>query len=218
MPLFIISTPIGNLKDITIRAIETLKESDLILAEDTRRTSRLLQAYDISKNMESYNEHSQYRKNPLILEMLRLGKNIALVSDAGTPVICDTGKILVSECIKNDIKIVPIPGPNAAITALVASGLGDNFCFVGFMDKKEKKKIELFEEFKKSGRIYVFYESPYRLIKTLATMCNIIPDKKICVSREMTKKFEEFTNGTVQEVYEKLKDKTIKGEITIVLA
>jgi 16S rRNA (cytidine1402-2'-O)-methyltransferase len=216
--LFIVATPIGNLSDITLRAIETFKQVDYILAEDTRRTLNLLRHLGIEKRLESYNEHSQYRKNSFILQDLKAGKNIALVSDAGTPIISDTGRILVSECIKGGIKVVPVPGANAAITALTMSGFEpDDFCFVGFLDKKEAKKKKLFEEMKSSERTYIFYESPYRLVKTLKAMSEMMPEKKVCICREMTKKFEEFAHGSAKELFDRFSGKSVKGELTIVV-
>jgi len=215
--LYIISTPIGNLKDITFRAIETLKQSDIILAEDTRRTSVLLNHYQIKKQLISFNDNNKERKTPEIIQELKT-KQISLVSDSGTPGISDPGFYLIREAVKHNIQIIPIPGPTASITALIASGFPTNeFQFYGFISKKEKAKQDLFQEIKNSNKTTILYESPHRIIKTLKTMSEIIPNKEICIARELTKKFEEFIRGTAKEIYNKLKPKTIKGEITIII-
>ena len=219
MPLYIVSTPIGNLKDITFRAIETLQNSDIILAEDTRRTSILLNHYNIkNKRLISFNDNNKLQKSPQIIEELHSGTNISIVSDSGTPGISDPGFYLARESVKNNIQIIPIPGPTASIAALISSGFPtDSFTFYGFISKKEKAKTELLNEIKNSNKTSIIYESPYRLIKTLKLMSEIMPEKQLCIARELTKKFEEFIRGTSKELYEKLKDKAIKGEITIVI-
>lgn len=219
MPLYIVSTPIGNLKDITLRALDILKDAEIIFAEDTRRTSILLTKYEIkNKKLISFNDFNKEKKTPSIINDLKLEKNIVLVSDSGTPAISDPGFYLVRESVKNGINVAPIPGPTAAISALVASGFPtDSFVFYGFTPKKEKAKKDFFNMIKNNDKTTIIYESPYRLIKTLEVMNEVMPDKDICIGREMTKKFEEFIRGTAKEVYEKLKDKNIKGEITIVI-
>jgi len=219
MPLYIVSTPIGNLKDITLRALDILKDSDLILAEDTRRTSNLLGKYDIKgKKLISFNDFNKEKRTLEIVKELNEGKNISIVSDSGTPGISDPGFYLIREAIRENIKIVPIPGASASIAALVSSGFAtDSFVFYGFISKKEKAKKDLFNEIKDNNKTTIIYESPYRLVKTLKIIAEIIPDREICVARELTKKFEEFIRGNVKEVYEKLKDMSIKGEITIIL-
>jgi len=218
--LYIISTPIGNLKDITLRALDQLKQSDIILAEDTRRTSILLNHYDIKdKQLISFNDNNKERKTPSIITELKQNKDIAIVSDSGTPGISDPGFYLIREAIKNNIKIIPIPGPTALITALTSSGFPtDSFEFYGFIPKKEKAKKELLNKIKQSNKTTLLYESPYRLIKTLKTMQEIMPDKEICIARELTKHFEEFIRGTTKKIYNKLENKLIKGEITIVIS
>jgi 16S rRNA (cytidine1402-2'-O)-methyltransferase len=216
--LYIVSTPIGNLKDITLRAIDTLREVDLILAEDTRRTSILLREYMIKdKKMVSYNDINKTRKTKEVIELLKQGKDVALVSDSGTPGISDPGFYLVREAIKYNIDISPIPGPTAIISALVCSGLPtDKFGFFGFLPKKESKKREVFEWISKMENLtFIYYESPHEIIKTLRLMNEIIPDKNIVIARELTKKFEEFIRGKVKEVYQKVKK--IKGEIVLVI-
>jgi len=218
MPLYIISTPIGNLKDITLRAIDTLKDSDIILAEDTRRTSILLNHYDIKgKQLISFNDQNKERKTPEIIKELK-DKSISIVSDSGTPGISDPGFYLIREAIKHNIKTTPIPGPTASIAAITASGFPTNeFTFYGFIPKKEKAKRDLFQKIKNSNKTTIIYESPYRLIKTLKVMKDIFPNKEICIARELTKKFEEFIRGKTKEIYQKLENKKIKGEITIII-
>lgn len=218
MALYIISTPIGNLADITLRALETLKQLDLILAEDTRRTSKLLSHYNIKNKIISYNDFNKHKKTPMIINFLKNNKNIGIVSDSGTPGISDPGFYLVRECVKNNINIIPTPGPNAAITALISSGLPtDSFSFYGFLPKKEKAKEDFFKKIKNEDKTIVIYESPYRLIKTLKIMSEITPNKEICIARELTKKFEEFIRGTAFEIYSKIKYREIKGEIVIII-
>lgn len=219
MPLYIVSTPIGNLKDITLRALETLKQSQLILAEDTRRTSILLDHYSIKdKKLISFNDNNKLSKTSSIIEDLKQNKEISLVSDSGTPGISDPGFYLVRECVRNNLPVIPIPGPTASIAALTASGFPtDSFTFYGFIPKKEKAKKDFFNEIKANNKTAIIYESPYRLVKTLKIMQEIIPERQICIARELTKKFEEFIRGTTKELYEKLKDKNIKGEITIII-
>jgi 16S rRNA (cytidine1402-2'-O)-methyltransferase len=219
MSLYIVSTPIGNLKDITLRALDVLKDAEIILVEDTRRTSVLLNKYSISgKKLISFNDFNKEKKTGSLIDDLKEGKNIVLVSDSGTPGISDPGFYLIREAVKNEIDIVPIPGPTAAMAALVSSGFPtDSFVFYGFVPKKEKAKKDFFKEIKENDKTTIIYESPYRLVKTLKVMAEIIPDRKICIGRELTKKFEEFIRGNVKEAYDKLKDKKIKGEITIVI-
>jgi len=211
--IYIIATPIGNLSDITLRALEILKKVDLILAEDTRKTKILLEKYHIKKPLISYHQHSRINKINYIISQLKSGKNIALVSEAGTPGVNDPGNQLVEQITKEkDIQIVPIPGPCAAITALSISGFpSDHFTFLGFLPKKKGRKT-LFLNFPK-GTI-VFYENPYRIIKTLKELHEIIDDKEIVICREMTKKFEEIYRGTISEVMPKIKP---KGEFTVVI-
>jgi 16S rRNA (cytidine1402-2'-O)-methyltransferase len=215
--LYIVSTPIGNLKDITYRAIETLRDVDLIAAEDTRRTKILLNHYEIlDKKMVSYNDHNKMRRIPHLIEILKSGKDIALVSDAGTPGISDPGYNLINEAINEEICVIPIPGPSASISALVASGLPtDSFSFKGFLSKKEKKKIDAFNSIKDDTAI--FYESPYRINKTLDVLNKTLPNAKVCLAREITKKFEEFIRGTPSVIISKIGDRTLKGEIVLVI-
>lgn len=214
MPLYIVSTPIGNMEDITLRAIRVLKEADLILAEDTRRTLKLLHKYEISKRIESYNDNNKETATGKAIELLKKGHNIALASDSGTPGISDPGFFLVRECVRNDIPVVPIPGPCAFISALVCSGLPtDKFSFYGFLPKKEKKKIDFFNGIKGRDKTIVFYESPHRIKKTIEIMKQVIPDKDVVIARELTKKFEEFVRGKVRDV----KADDYKGEIVVII-
>jgi len=217
--LHIISTPIGNLKDITLRALDQLKQSEIILAEDTRRTSILLNHYEIkNKQLISFNDINKEKKTPQIITELKQNKIISLVSDSGTPGISDPGFYLIREAVKNNIKIIPIPGPTASITALITSGFPTNeFQFYGFIPKKEKARKELLNKIKQEKKTTILYESPHRLTKTLRAMEETFPEKQICIARELTKKFEEFLRGTPKQLLEKLKDKTIKGELTIVI-
>lgn len=218
MPLYIVSTPIGNIEDITLRAIRTLKECDLICAEDTRRTGKLLQKYNFKKEMTVFNEFSARQKTPHVIALLQQGKNVALVSDNGTPGISDPGYLLILACTENNIQIIPIPGASASITSLVCSGFPtDRFSFYGFVPKKQGQKKKFFEQIE-TDRSVIVYESPYRLVKTLKLLSELMPLRKICVAREMTKKFEEFVRGSAAEVYEKMKSRSIKGEICIVLS
>ncbi|MEA2037753.1 MAG: 16S rRNA (cytidine(1402)-2'-O)-methyltransferase [Nanoarchaeota archaeon] len=218
MPLYIISTPIGNLKDITLRALDALKDSELILAEDTRRTSILLNHYNIKNKLISFNDYNKEKKTNSIISELKDNKKIGLVSDSGTPGISDPGFYLVRGAVKHGIEIIPIPGPTASIAALISSGFPtDSFIFYGFIPKKEKAKIDFFKEIENNNKTTIIYESPHRLLKTLKTMSEIMPDREICVAREITKKFEEFLRGTTKEIYNKLENRKIKGEITITI-
>ena len=213
--LYIVATPIGNLKDITLRALEILKQADLILAEDTRRTGKLLKHYEIKNKMLSYNDINKEQRTKKIIALLKQGEEIALVSDSGTPGISDPGFYIAREAIKNNIEISPIPGPTAFVAALICSGLPtDKFMFQGFLPKKQGQKTNIIKDIKQTT---IFYESPHRIQKTLKLMQELIPDKDIVIARELTKKFEEFIRGKAKEVYAKLKNKTIKGEIVLIV-
>src|SRR3989338_4075123 len=219
---FVVATPIGNLGDITFRAIETLKSVDLILCEDTRETKKILNKYNINKPTMSYHAQSKLSKTDKIFDLLKEGKDLALVSDAGTPGISDPGALLVSK-IKtwtSDVQVIPVPGPTALIAALSACGLPTHeFTFLGFLPHKKCRET-LFKEIRDTKRTMVFYESPHRILKTLETLVKFCPDKKVCVARELTKIYEEFKTGTPAEVLEyflKNKDKQ-RGEFTVIVA
>ena len=216
--LYVVSTPIGNLGDITYRSVEVLKDVDLVLAEDTRRTKILLDHYSITNKLVSYNDQNKAKKTKHIISELVNGKTIALVSDSGTPGISDPGFYLVRECVKHNIKIIPVPGANAALSALISSGLPtDKFTFYGFFPKKLSKQKKIIEEIKQIKETAIFYESPYRIKRTIAFFASELPEYNLVIAREMTKKFEEFIRGTVEEVNDLIKDRNIKGEITLVL-
>lgn len=216
--LYIVSTPIGNLSDITVRAIEILKQVDLIAAEDTRHTGVLLKNYGITTPLTSYHDFNKQKKGPELIERLLSGHSIALVSDAGTPGISDPGYLLIKLAIENQIQIVPIPGPAAFISALVVSGLPtDKFVFEGFLPNKPQKRKRRLEELAQEKRTLIFYESPYRLVKLLEELRQIFGERRICVARELTKKFEEIKRGTVSEVQQYFQQGKIKGELVIVV-
>jgi 16S rRNA (cytidine1402-2'-O)-methyltransferase len=218
--LCIVPTPIGNLEDITLRALRTLKECDLIACEDTRQTLKLLSYFQISKPLISFYSYNQHRRLGQILGKLEDGKKIALVSDAGTPGISDTGYVLVKEAVNKGIKIESLPGPSAVITALVASGLPTNgFIFCGFLKRKPGKTKKELSEFLNLEKTVVFYESPRRILKTVEICSEVFgKDAKICLAREITKKFEEFIRGTIKEVSENIKSRnSLFGEFVILL-
>ncbi|MFT5886771.1 MAG: 16S rRNA (cytidine1402-2'-O)-methyltransferase [Arcticibacterium sp.] len=218
MSLIIVPTPIGNLEDITLRGIRVLKEADLILAEDTRKTGILLKHFEIKRPMQSYhifNEHQQLKN---VLMKLQEGMNIALVSDAGTPAISDPGFLLVRACLENDVEVSCLPGATAFVPALVNSGLpADAFVFEGFLPVKKGRKTKL-ESLKEETRTMIFYESPHRLLKALKEFIEHLgPDRNACVSRELTKIYEENVRGSLSEILSNFADRSIKGEIVIVI-
>ena len=219
---YVVATPIGNMGDITLRAIEILKEVDLILCEDTRETKKILQKYNINTLTMSYHTQSKLSKTDKIFELLKERKNLALVSDAGTPTISDPGTMLISKIKENlgDIEIIPIPGASAVIAALSASGLpAHEFTFLGFLPHK-KGRESLFKEIAESKRTMVFYESPHRILKTLESLQKFCPNKKVCIAREITKIYEEFKTGSPSELLEYLTKNPIKqkGEFTVIVA
>jgi 16S rRNA (cytidine1402-2'-O)-methyltransferase len=216
--LYIVPSPIGNLADITFRAIETLKSVDLILAEDTRTSSKLLRHYNIDKPTSSYHQHNEHKILAHLTHQLLEGKTMALITDAGTPGVSDPAFLLVRECIKNDIKVECLPGATAFVPALVNSGLPMNsFCFEGFLPLKKGRQT-FFKRLVDEERTMVFYESPMRLLRTLKDLTEYLgADRQCCVSRELTKMFEENKRGTLQEVHDHFHEKTVKGEIVIVV-
>ncbi len=220
--LYIVATPIGNLDDITARAIKILKSADLILCEDTRVAQKLLARFGVQKPLESYHQHSTLRKADHILDLLGEGKNLALVSDAGTPGICDPGNQLVAAAIEkfgDEIKIIPVPGASAAAAALSVCGFcADRFVFLGFPPAKNKRK-KYFQDLLSCGYTAVFYESNFRILKTLAEIDELNPDKsrRVVVCRELTKTFETVYRGAIPEVIAKIKKDPLKGEFVAVL-
>lgn len=216
--LYIVPSPIGNLADITFRAIEVLKSVDLILAEDTRTSSKLLRYYNIEKPTSSYHQHNEHKILAHLTEQLLAGKTMALITDAGTPGVSDPAFLLVRECIKNDIKVECLPGATAFVPALVNSGLPMNsFCFEGFLPLKKGRQTFL-KRLANEERTMIFYESPMRLIRTLKDFMEYFgAERQCCVSRELTKIFEENKRGSLQEVHDYFNAKTVKGEIVIVV-
>lgn len=214
--LYLVATPIGNLEDITLRAINVLKEVDIIAAEDTRHTLKLLNHLEIKKTMISYYKETEKIKSEILINELLQGKNIALVSDAGTPAISDPGEEIVREAIKNNLQIIPIPGACAFVNALICSGFSTReFEFVGFLSKNNKEKKEKLSELKNESRTLIFYESPHKLKNTLEIMIGILGDREIVLAKEITKIHEEFIRGTISEILSKLD--TVKGEFVIVV-
>lgn len=214
--LYLVATPIGNLEDISFRAIRILKEVDLIAAEDTRQTLKLLNYYEISKPLISYHRHNEDVKQEILIQKLKEGKNIALVSDAGTPVISDPGEVIVKEALKENIKVIPIPGACALINALIASGLDTKeFSFYGFLSLNKKLRKEKLQEIKKENRTIILYEAPHKLMSTLKDLEKILENRKIVIARELTKIHEEFLRGTVLEILENYKEP--KGEHIILI-
>lgn len=221
--LFIVATPIGNLEDITLRALRVLKEVDLVLCEDTRVTKKLLSHYDITVPTESYHSQSSLHKTEKVITMLREGKNLALVSDSGTPTISDPGNKLVAtvrEALEDEVAIVPIPGPSAVTAALSVAGLPSaTFTFLGFLPHKKGRET-LFAEIASSERVMVFYESPHRIEKTLTSLTEHLgEDRRVVVAREMTKVFEEVVSGLPHEVQTYFQDNTdkVKGEFVVMV-
>jgi 16S rRNA (cytidine1402-2'-O)-methyltransferase len=217
--LYIVSTPIGNLEDITLRALRILKEVDLIAAEDTRHTGLLLRHFGIQKPLTSYFEGNELKKRELILSRLKQGDRVALVSDAGTPGISDPGFRLIQMVIENQIPIIPIPGPSAVIAALSVSGLPtDAFLFKGFLPHKSKKRRDLLKQLEETKETLIFYESPHRLTETLKDILEILGDREIVLTRELTKIYEEILRGKVSEIQNQIGEKKLKGEITLVIS
>jgi len=216
--LYIVPTPIGNLEDITLRAIRILKEVDLIIAEDTRQSLKLLNHFEIKKSLQSYHMHNEHKVLQRYVDEILDGKNIALISDAGTPAISDPGFLLVRECLKNNIKVDCLPGATAFVPALVKSGLpADSFCFEGFLPEKKGRQTML-KKLCEEERTIILYESPHRLIKTLKQFIEYFgSERQISVSRELTKTFEETVNGTITEVLNHFENNTVKGEFVIVI-
>lgn len=216
--LYIVPSPIGNLADITFRAIDVLKAVDLILAEDTRTSSVLLNHYQIQKPLTPYHQHNEHKIVEHLVQQLQAGKTMALITDAGTPGVSDPAFLLVRACVQHNITVETLPGATAFVPALVNSGLPMNsFCFEGFLPLKKGRQTAL-KKLAEEERTMVFYESPMRLVKTLADFIEYFgPDRPCCVSRELSKKFEENKRGTLKEVHDYFNSKPVKGEIVIVV-
>ena len=217
--LHLVPTPIGNLKDMTLRAVEVLKAVDLILAEDTRTSGKLLKHFEISTPMQSHHQHNEHKTIISIIEKLKSGLNIALISDAGTPAISDPGFILVRACVENEIEVECLPGATAFVPALVNSGLpNDKFVFEGFLPVKKGRQTRLMA-LSEETRTMIFYESPHKLVKTLTQFCEYFgEDRQASVSRELTKLYEETKRGSVKDVLNHYENKAPKGEIVIIVA
>ena len=217
--LYFVATPIGNLEDITLRAIRILKdEVDLIAAEDTRHTLILLNHYDIRKPLTSYHDFNKNQKAPQLVQSLRDGKNIALVTDAGTPGISDPGYLLLQLAIKENIQIVPIPGVSAMATALSVAGLPtDSFLFLGFVPRKTVSRKNFLDKLKTLECTLIFYESPFRVVGLLEDIHTVMGNRSVVIARELTKKFEEFIRGPIEDILPTLPNRTMKGEFTILV-
>ncbi len=216
--LFIVGTPIGNLEDITLRAIRTLKEVDLVACEDTRRTQKLLDHYEIRTHTISYHDHNEMTRAPELVIQLEEGTNIALVTDAGMPVISDPGYRLVHLAIRHNIPVVPVPGASAFIAALAAAGLPvEKFRFLGFLPARKGARRKALDGLKGASKTVVFYEAPHRLAETLRDIREILGDRPLVVAREVTKLHEEFLRGSVNQVLDRLKQKPVRGEVTVLL-
>ena len=214
--LYLVATPIGNLDDITFRALKILKEVDLIAAEDTRHTLKLLNHFEISKPLISYYKQIEKSKSDVLIPKLLEGKNIAIVSDAGAPGISDPGEEIVKQAIENGIKVVPIPGACAFVNALIASGLNTKeFSFIGFLSAQKKEKKDKLEELKYETKTLIFYEAPHKLLGTLSTICEVFGDREVVLARELTKIHEEFIRGKISEILEKLDEP--KGEFVVLV-
>lgn len=216
--LYIVPTPIGNLSDITYRAIDHLRSSDIILAEDTRQTKKLLDHYEIQNKMYPFHQHNEHKILAKVIQELKSGKNIALCSDAGTPGISDPGYLLIRECINEGIEVVSLPGATAVITALVASGLPcDKFVFEGFLPHKKGKQTKILS-FKDEERTLVCYESPHRITKTLVMIQELLGDsRKLVIARELTKKFEEVLRGNASDLISHFEENQPKGEFVLLI-
>lgn len=216
--LYICGTPIGNMEDMTLRAIRILGEVDLIAAEDTRQSVKLLNHFDIKTPLTSYYEHNKEVKGPQLVKMLKEGKNIALVTDAGMPGISDPGEDLIKLCYKNDIDVTIVPGPTAVITALVLSGLNTrSYIFEGFLPKNKKQRLEVLEKLKNETRTTVFYEAPHHLLNTLKDIYKYAGNRQVAVERELTKRHETVNKGSLSEIIDYFEENEPKGEFVIVL-
>jgi len=216
--LYLVSTPIGNLDDVTLRALRVLKEVDLIAAEDTRHTGLLLKHYDLKKSLTSYHDFNKERKAPLLIERLKANQSVAVTSDAGTPGISDPGYYLVQLAIQNDIKVVPVPGASAFLSALVVSGLPtDRFVFEGFLPTKPGRRRKRLKELQEEERTLIFYESPHRFARMLDDVSQILGQRRMVVARELTKKFEEILRDTPEGIRQAFGERKIRGELVVLV-
>lgn len=217
--LYVVATPIGNLGDITLRAIEVLKTVDVVAAEDTRHSGILLKHLGIKKPFVSYHEHNEASRTPQLVERLARGENVALITDAGTPGVSDPGFRVIRECIKREVPFTIIPGPSSILTALVGSGFSsDQFSFRGFLPVKSGQRERELRAAAERDETTIFFESPYRLIKTLIASTEVMPNRQLCVARELTKKFEEFRRGTAGDLLAYYQTHPPKGEIVFVIS
>jgi 16S rRNA (cytidine1402-2'-O)-methyltransferase len=217
--LYVVATPIGNLGDITLRAIETLKSVDVVAAEDTRRSGMLLKHLGIKKPFVSYHEHNEASRTTELVERLARGENVALITDAGTPALSDPGLRLIRECIRREVPFTIIPGPSSILTALLGSGFStQKFSFRGFLPVKSGQRERELRSAAEPEATVIFFESPYRLTKTLAACVDIMPNRELCVARELTKKFEEFRRGAASELLAHYQAHPPKGEIVLVIS
>ncbi len=217
--LYVVATPIGNLGDITLRALEILKSVDLVAAEDTRHSGLLMKHFGIKKPFISYHEHNEAKRTTELVERLAAGENIALITDAGTPGLSDPGLRLVRECIQRELSFSIIPGPSSILTGLIGSGFSaDKFSFRGFLPVKSGQRERELRAAADRAETVIFFESPYRLTKPLAVCVDVMPDRQLCVARELTKKFEEFRRGTACELLAHYQAHPPKGEIVLVIS
>ena len=217
--LYVIATPIGNLGDMTLRALEALKSADVIAAEDTRHSGMLLKHFEISRPLISYHEHNEAMRTAHLIERLAAGETVALITDAGLPGISDPGARIIRECIKRNLAFTIVPGPSAILTALVGSGFAtDKFFFGGFLPPKSGGRERDVRAAAAREETSIFFESPHRLVKTLAVASEIIPERELCVARELTKKFEEYRHGNAAELLAHYQEKPPKGEIVLLIS
>ena len=217
--LYVVATPIGNLGDMTFRALEVLKSVDLIAAEDTRHSGMLLKHFEIKKPLVSYHEHNEAMRTAQLVERLAADENVALITDAGTPALSDPGARLIRACIERGLPLTIIPGPSSILAALVGSGFStERFYFGGFLPVKSGQRERELRATAERGETTIFFESPYRLAKTLAVCTGVMPDRQLCVARELTKKFEEFRHGIASELLAHYEAHPPKGEIVLVIS
>ena len=217
--LHVIGTPIGNLGDVTLRALEILRSADVVAAEDTRHSGILLKHYGIQKPLVSYHEHNEAMRTAQLIERIAANENVALITDAGTPGISDPGARLIRECIKRQLPFTIVPGPSSILTALVGSGFAaEKFFFAGFLPIKSGQRERELRAADTRAETTIFFESPYRLLKTLTAAAQVMPDRQVCVARELTKKFEEFRRGKPSELLAHYQDRPPKGEIVLLIS